>query len=107
VLAGHGIAVTVCPRIPLEDGIQVLRGLVPTCWFDREQCRASLEALCTYRRDYGLCAQELRARPLDDRTRHYAEPFRYFAVGYREVPAALRRPLPRRDNGWVVWPWRK
>lgn len=101
-LAGYGIAATICPNIPLEDGIQAVRGLLPTCWFDRERCKAGLEALRMYRRDWDERAQEFRARPVHDWTSHYADAFRYFAVGHREVPAAVWRRPPKRNTGWVV-----
>jgi hypothetical protein len=54
-----------------------------------------------YRRDWNDKAQEFKAHPADDWTTHYADAFRYFAVGHREVPAAYRRRPPR-NNGWVV-----
>ena len=101
VLAGYGIAATICPKLDVEEGIQAVRGLLPTCWFDKERCKAGLEALRMYRRDWDDRAQEFRTRPLHDWTSHYADAFRYFAVGHREVPAAWRQP-PKRNTGWVV-----
>jgi hypothetical protein len=102
VLGGYGINVTICPNIPVEDGIQAVRGLLPTCWFDKEKCKAGLEALRMYRRDFDEKRQEFRVRPLHDWTSHYADAFRYFAVGHREAPVMAYRRPPRRDTGWVV-----
>lgn len=101
-LAGYGIGATICPNIPLEDGIQAVRGLLPICWFDKERCKAGLEALRMYRRDWDDRAQEFKAKPAHDWTSHYADAFRYFAVGHREVPPAAWRRPPKRDTGWVV-----
>ena len=100
-LAGYGIRTTICPNIPVEDGIQAARGLLPTCWFDKERCRAGLEALRMYRREFDGKAKEFRVRPLHDWTSHYADAFRYFAVGHQERPVFLRR-IRKRDNRWVV-----
>jgi phage terminase large subunit len=99
VLAELGIRSTVCPNIPVEDGIQAVRMLLATCWFDRVKCKAGIEALRMYRRDYDEKRQEFRQRPLHDWTSHYADALRYFAVGHRDVTVAV--PI-RRNTKWVV-----
>lgn len=91
VLAGLGIEATVCPNIPVADGIQASRMLLPTCWFDKDKCKDGIEAMRMYRRDYDDKRQEFRVSPLHDWTSHYADAFRYFAVGHRET--APRRAL--------------
>lgn len=99
VLEGLGIQVTPCPNIPVADGIQAVRMLLPTCWFDREKCREGIEAIKMYRREYDEKRQEFRTAPLHDWTSHYADAFRYFAVGhseqvaYRHVPTGLRKGI--------------
>jgi phage terminase large subunit len=84
VLAGFGIKATVCPNIPIADGIQAVRMLLPTCWFDKDKCKDGIEALRMYRREYDDKRQEFRVNPLHDWTSHYADAFRYFAVGHRD-----------------------
>ena len=100
VLEGLGIKVTVCPNIPVADGIQAVRMLLPTCWFDKVKCKEGLEALRMYRRDYDDKRQEFRLNPLHDWTSHYADAFRYFAVGHRDSAPAMKST--RRDTRWVV-----
>ncbi len=85
VLEGLGVSVEVCPNIPIADGIQAVRMLLPTCWFDKAKCKEGIEALRMYRRDWDDKRQEFRQHPLHDWTSHYADAFRYFAVGHREV----------------------
>jgi hypothetical protein len=87
VLAGLGIRATVCPNIPIADGIQAVRMLLPTCWFDKEKCKQGIEALRMYRREYDEKRQEFKPHPLHDWTSHYADAIRYFAVGHREIAA--------------------
>lgn len=99
VLQGLGISATVCPNIPIEDGIQAVRMLLPTCWFDKVKCKEGLEALRMYRRDYDDKRQEFRQRPLHDWTSHYADALRYFAVGHSEKTASM--PI-KRNTKWVV-----
>jgi hypothetical protein len=84
VLEALGIKVTVCPNIPVADGIQAVRMLLPMCWFDKTKCKDGIEALRMYRRDWDDKRQEFRVNPLHDWTSHYADAFRYFAVGHQE-----------------------
>jgi phage terminase large subunit len=58
--------------------------LMPMCWFDKVKCKDGIEALRMYRRDYDDKRQEFRTSPLHDWTSHYADAFRYFAVGHQE-----------------------
>lgn len=95
-----GIRATVCPDIPVEDGIQQVRLMLATTWFDKEKCKAGIEALRMYRRDYDEKRQEFRVRPLHDWTSHYADALRYYAVGHQEIATAYA--TPRRNTGWVV-----
>lgn len=90
VLEGLGIKVTTCPNIPVADGIQAVRMLLPVCWFDKVKCKEGIEALRMYRRDYDEKRQEFRQSPLHDWTSHYADAFRYFAVAHRDA-VALRK----------------
>lgn len=84
VLAELGVKATVCPNIPVADGIQAVRMLLPTCWFDKTKCAAGIEALRMYRRDYDEKRQEFRVTPFHDWTSHYADAFRYFAVAHKQ-----------------------
>ena len=99
VLAGLGIKATVCPNIPIADGIQAVRMLLPTCWFDKDKCKAGIEALRMYRREYDEKRQEFRVNPLHDWTSHYADALRYFAVGHTNRPQM--KPIRYSDKGIV------
>jgi hypothetical protein len=100
VLAELGIRnVTICPNMPVEEGIQAVRMLLPTCWFDKDKCREGLEALRMYRREYDDKRQEFRVRPLHDWTSHYADALRYYAMGHQEETYSV--PV-KRDTRWVV-----
>ena len=100
MLADLGIRnVTICPNIPVEDGIQAVRMLLATCWFDKGRCKDGIEALRMYRREYDDKRQEFRPRPLHDWTSHYADALRYHAVGHRRDVAAKR---VKKDVRWIV-----
>ena len=109
-LEQFGIRATVCRELPVEDGIQAARMLLPKCWFDREKCGTGVEALKMYRRRFDDRRQEYQLRPLHDWTSHYADAFRYFAV---EHPGSAAQDIMiqrarerynrrRRNNGWVA-----
>ena len=107
-LAELGVHATVCRNLPVEDGIQSVRMVLPRCWFDKQKCAAGLEALRMYRREYDERRQEYRVRPLHDWTSHYADAFRYFAVEHRPQPTGPTYGSTRwkhrlkRDTRWVV-----
>ena len=58
-------------------------------------------ALRMYRRNYNEQREEYRVMPLHDWTSHYADAFRYIAVGYRPAPVYATRRY-KRDSRWVV-----
>jgi hypothetical protein len=99
VLAGLGVRATVCPNIPLADGIQAARMLLPTAWFDKDKCKAGIEALRMYRREYDEKRQEFKQHPLHDWTSHYADALRYFAVGHSQRPEM--KPIKYSSKGIV------
>ena len=101
MLAELGISATICPNIPVEDGIQAVRAMLPNCWFDAERCKHGIEALRMHRCEYDEKRRTLKLQPWHDWTSDYADAFRYFAVGHRERPAVQVRRI-RRDTRWVV-----
>lgn len=84
VLHELGVDVEVCPNLPVADGIQAVRMMLPTCWFDRAKCKDGIEALRMYRREYDEKRQEFRPTPFHNWTSHYADAFRMFAVGHQQ-----------------------
>jgi phage terminase large subunit len=96
-----GIPFRICPKVDLEDGIHAARMVFPRCWFDAVKCKAGLEALQHYRRDYNERLNEFKATPVHDWASHGADAFRYLAVR-QQVPVEKRRvqsaPMP--TGGW-------
>lgn len=100
-LQGLGVEnIIIAPKLPVDDGIQAARSILPTCWFDSEKCDRGIEALRQYRRDYDEKGRAFRSRPLHDWTSHSADAFRYLAVGYQPIaPKTHRR---QRRNAWAA-----
>ncbi len=91
VAQSQGIRFEITPRLhtnvgsEVEEGIHAARMLFPLCWFDAEKCKAGLEALQHYRRDYNERLNEFKATPVHDWASHAADAFRGLAVRH-QVP---------------------
>jgi phage terminase large subunit len=85
-----GLMLTVQPRLPLDDGIQAVRGLLPRCLFDEEKTELGRQALLEYsKRPTG--ERDPAGNPIYEDTPlknwacHPADGFRTVAVGIRAV----------------------
>lgn len=77
----------VMPRLSLHAGIDLVRNLLPMCYFDREKAHLGLEALREYRREWDEKKQTFNEKPLHNKYSHGADAFRTLAVGIdRERP---------------------
>jgi len=104
---------SVLPRIAVDDGINAVRLLMPTCRFDSVKCKNGLESLRQYRREYDENKRTFKPTPLHDWSSHDADAFRYLAMGL-EPEAAVPIDIPRysqqgrrsrqytTDSGWAA-----
>jgi len=79
-----GIVFRVTPNIPIMDGIESARRILPRCYFDQSRCADGLRALSYYRCEYDEDKRIFKDRPLHDWSSHGADAFRYFAVAWRD-----------------------
>ncbi len=100
-----GIRFNICPNIPIEDGIHAARMLFPRCYFDGARCKAGLEALQHYRRDYNQRLNEFKPTPVHDWAEHGASAFRYLAVRHQtprdQQKARQIRPVRGTTMDWA------
>ena len=75
-----GVAFTVAPNIPVQDGISATRAMLSRCYFDKIKCADGLEALRNYRCEYDDNRRTFRLTPRHDWTSDFADALRYFAV---------------------------
>ena len=85
---------SVLARVPVDDGINAARLVLPICRFDRDKCRSGLESLRQYRREYDENKRTYKPTPLHDWTSHDADAFRYLAMGL-EPDAAVPPDIPK------------
>ncbi|HAF38209.1 MAG TPA: hypothetical protein DCG72_04415, partial [Gammaproteobacteria bacterium] len=93
-----GLTFRIVPRLPVMDGIHAARMLIPRAWFDRDNCRAGLEALRHYHFAKNERTRTFRDNPVHDWSSHAADSFRYMAVGMEQMSASDGRPLQRQAD---------
>ncbi len=79
-------------RLPLEDGIEAVRSILPRCWFDEEKCERGVAGLRQYRKSWDEVRKVYSSSPEHDWTSHPADSFRTFAMGVRDK---MKRTQPR------------
>lgn len=103
-----GITFKVTPRLTkegsseVEEGINAARIMLPKCWFDAERCKAGLEALTHYRRDFNQRLNEFKATPVHDWSSHGADAFRGLAVRHK-VPRDAEREIEEDYRPKSAW----
>jgi len=75
-----GVSFIVAPRLPVEEGINAVKAILPTMWFDAEKCADGIEALRMYRSEWDDKRQVFRLKPVHDANSDYADSLRYYAV---------------------------
>lgn len=101
VLMEAGLEITIAPSLSVADGIQAVRRILPRCWFDKENTKQGLAALRNYRRQYDEKRNVFFDTPLHDWASHYADSFRYLALGLNEIDNDWGKPL-NINKSWVV-----
>ena len=87
-----GIFFNLVPRLPRADGINAARAFFDKCAFDSERCEPLLNALSNYHKEFDEHAKLFRDTPAHDWSSHFADAFRYLAVGWQP-------PVNERDLG--------
>jgi len=90
-----GIRFRVVRNIPVRDGIEAVRMLLPRVWFNRETCFTTIEGLKTYRTEWNDEREVFNLTPLHSWESHHADAVRMFAVGLNEAHDETRL-RPRR-----------
>ncbi len=103
VLRDLGIEpIMVVPRInDVGEGIEMVRNVLPKCWFDKSKCDEGLKGLENYRKQWNEKTQTYQDRPLHDWASNPADAFRQFAQGYISK-SHIRRKSKRKRGGAMV-----
>lgn len=83
-------------KLPVQDGINAVRNMLPRCVFDAVKCAKGIDALRQYRVEMDSKTKTPRKNPLHDWSSHGADAFRELAVqlyDVRQAKAMRRRAL--------------
>lgn len=75
-----GIRFELASKLPVADGIESARNILPMCWFDEAMCDTGLKRLQAYRKEWDAKHGIWKDKPLHDENSNGADAFRYFAV---------------------------
>jgi hypothetical protein len=87
-----GITFQIAPNLPIDDGIDAVRAMLPRCWFDKVKCARIVEALKQYRKNWDEKNKVFQSHPCHDWTSHGADAGRYGAV--TGDPKPKQTPIP-------------
>lgn len=82
----------------LQMGIEAVRRMLPVCYFDAEKCKAGLNHLKNYKKQYDSKRRTYRNTPALSFHNNGADSFRYSAV-YAEFPQARTDRAAASDDG--------
>jgi hypothetical protein len=89
----------VVPRIEEEmDGIDAVRSVLPTCWFDQQNCAQTIKCLDHYRKEWDDKLGSFKSKPLHDWASHGAKAFECFATGFKAPSQGKKRK--KKQNSW-------
>lgn len=103
-----GIQFDVAPNVDRMDGIDAVRSIFGSCEFDQEKCKAGINALKSYRKEWDEKRKTFRNTPYHDWSSNGADAFRYMAVSiapdHQSAVAAQKRKAgsgryQRKDEG--------
>lgn len=75
-----GIDFRVCPNIPIQEGIELARGIFPRVWIDPSKCSYLIKSLENYHKHYNEKNNVYSDRPVHDWSSHSCDAFRYMSI---------------------------
>nr|WP_154325051.1 terminase [Pantoea sp. 201603H] len=76
----YSLTFHVVPKMSVDDGIEAVREILPSCAFDETKCEEGISHLEAYRKEWDDKRGCWKDKPLHDFTSHGSDGFRYFAV---------------------------
>lgn len=78
-----GFNADVVPKHKIDDGINMVRSLLPYCVFDAKECERGVKCLDFYRKKYNEPLKVYYDEPCHDQWSHGADSFRYACAGIK------------------------
>ena len=80
VASEHGIDFEIVDKLPLMEGIEAVRQLLPRCWFDKVLTEFGRKALEHYHKKRDVASEAFSETPAKSWANHGADAFRYLAL---------------------------
>lgn len=81
----HGIEFQVVPKYPLMEGIEIVREVLPRCWFDKKTTTDGWNALVHYHKKYDAKGEIYSEVPAKTWANHGSDAFRMMATVVDEI----------------------
>lgn len=98
-LRSLGINGRIIPAQNIQDGINAVRTLLPSMWFDQRKCAHLVSALKNYRRIFDDKRKTYQDHPYHDWTSHPVDSLRYFCLG--NIRNTVKQPITYSNAGIV------
>ena len=92
VAAQLGLRFRVVKRHSIEDGIEVVRNFLSTCYADPDKLGKGWECLKSYCKEWDDANQVFRSRPLHNWASHGADALRTYAMGRKRLRGDSSKP---------------
>jgi len=80
-----GLRFTKVKRMSVQDGIEAVRQVLPTCWFAEDTCHMGLEHMKSYHKEFDSAKNVFKKTPVHDAASHGADAFRTLACGLKQT----------------------
>jgi len=79
-----GISFRIIPNLPLQDGIDSTRRMLPLLRIDRTKCKLFYDRLGQYRKEYDEKTNSFADKPVHDASSHAADAARYLSIVFED-----------------------
>lgn len=93
-----GLKCRVAPKLPILEGVNAVKMMLPSCYFDEEKCKQGLIALRNYRSEFNERLQIFLDKPRHDEFSHASDAFRYLATAIRPVRSPIQDMFQKRQQ---------
>jgi len=84
-LRSMGLEVDVVPKMPINEGIEAVRTILPKTFIDSKKCEKLIKAIENYTKEYDEINKIYKNRPNHSIHSHANDALRYLAISYKKV----------------------
>ncbi len=93
-----GYQMTVVPLGRIEEGIQAVRSLLPSCAFDGTECKRGIQCLEFYQKKWNEGLKVYNDAPLHNQWSHGADAFRTLAMGLAKFGGTAQKKMQAQET---------